>query len=101
MWSASKTATAARELLLLTLLTAGCAAPPPPKAKPAAPEPTPAPVPTPAPTPAPTPEPQRDDLVVIEPGGGSDSSSVNLVEASRRAREQKAHAAPPAHVITD
>jgi hypothetical protein len=41
-------------------------------------------------------------VVIIEPGGDSgDGSSVNLVEAARKAREQKAHAGPPAHVITD
>lgn len=100
MWFASKTATAAPELLLLALIVAGCAAAPPvPKAKQAAPEATPAP--TPAPAPAPTPAPPSN-LVVLESGGGAkEGSTTSLADAARAAREQKAHAAPPAHVITD
>lgn len=97
MWFASKTATAAPELLLLAFLAAGCAAPPPaPKAKPAAPEPTPAPTPAPTPTPPPPP-----NTVVLDSGGEKEGSTRSLAEAGRAAREQRAHAAPPAHVITD
>ena len=92
----SKTATAALELLLLAWLTAGCAAPPAPAAKPAAPEPTPTPAPAPTPTPAPPP-----NTVVLDSGGEKEGSTRSLADAARAAREQKAHAAPPAHVITD
>lgn len=100
MWFASKTATAAPELLLLALLTAGCAAPPAaPKAKPAAPEPAPAATPEPTPAPAPTPSPS--DVVILDSGGEKEDSTRSLADAGRAAREQRAHAAPPAHVITD
>lgn len=105
MWFASKTATAAPELLRFALLTAllaaGCAAPPAaPKAQPAAPEPTPAATPEPTPAPAPTPSPS--DVVVLDSGGEKEGGSTRtLAEAGRAAREQRAHAAPPAHVITD
>jgi len=100
MWFVSKTATAAPELLLLALLAAGCATPPPAaKTKPAAPEPTPAATPAPAPTPTPAPPPAT---VVIDAGGVKEpSSGRSLADAARAVREQKAHAAPPAHVITD
>ena len=101
MWFASKTATAAPELLLLALLAAGCAVSPPspaPEAKPAAPEPTPAPTPAPVPTPTPPPPP---NTVVLDSGGVNEGSATSLADAARAAREQKAHAAPPAHVITD
>lgn len=56
------------------------------------------------PTPSPTPVPieQRDDIVILDPGGAREGGSGrSLVEAARAAREQKAHAAPPAHVITN
>lgn len=97
MWSVSKTVMAVPKLLLLALLAAGCAAPPvPPKAKPAAPEPTPAA--TPAPTPPP---PLPPNTVVLDSGGEKESSTRSLADAARAVREQKAHAAPPAHVITD
>lgn len=101
MWFASKTATAAPELLLLALLATGCAASPPaPKPKPAAPEPAPAATPEPAPTPAPpSPAPPKNEVLVS--GGEKGSSPRSLADAARAAREQKAHAAPPAHVITD
>jgi hypothetical protein len=99
MWFASKTATAAPRLLLLGFLAAACAAPPPPKAKPAAaPEPTPEATPSPAPTPEPAPTP---NTVVLDSGGEKGGSATSLADAARAAREQKAHAAPPAHVITD
>jgi hypothetical protein len=91
----SKTATAAPRLLLLGFLAAACAAPPAPKAKPAA---APEPTPTPAPAPTPTPPP---NTVVLDSGGEKEGSTRSLADAARAAREQKAHAAPPAHVITD
>lgn len=100
MWSASKTATAAPELLLLALLTAGCVAPPPaPKTKPAEPVPAATPAPTPTPTPAPPSTPPNTE--VLDSGGEQAGSTRSLAEAARAAREQRAHAAPPAHVITD
>ena len=100
MWFVSKTATAAPRLLLLALL-AGCAAPPAPKAKPAAPEPTPAPAPTPTPAPTGT-YGGREDIVVLESGGEKEGASGDsLADKARAAREQRAHAGPPAHVITD
>lgn len=95
----SKTATAAPELLLLALLAAGCAVSPPspaPKAKPAAPEATPTPAPAPTPTP-----PLPPNTVVLDSGGEKESSGRTLADSARAAREQRAHAAPPAHVITD
>ena len=98
MWCVSKTATAAPRLLLLGLLAAGCVAPPPPQAKPAAPAPTPTPAPPPTPTPAPPPPP---NTVVLDSGSVQEGSTTSLADAARAAREQKAHAAPPAHVITD
>lgn len=94
----SKTVTAAPELLLLALLAAGCAvspAPPAAKPKPAVPEPTPAATPAPAPTPAPP------STVVLDSGGETATSNRSLADSARAAREQRAHAAPPAHVITD
>ncbi len=97
MWSVSKTVMAVPKLLLLVLLAAGCAVSPPspaPKAKPAAPEPTPAPAPTLPPTPP-------SNTVVLDSGGEKGSSGRSLAESARDAREQRAHAAPPAHVITD
>ena len=98
MWFASKTATAAPRLLLLAWLAAACAAPQAPKAKQAAPEPTPALTPAPAPTPTP---PPPSNTVVLESGGAKERTSGSLADAARAVREQKAHAAPPAHVITD
>src|SRR5215210_858917 len=99
MWSVSKTATAAPELLLLALLATGCAAPPVPAVKPAAPPAsTPAPAPTPEPTPAP---PIPAQAIVLDSGGEQGSSTTSLADAARAAREQNAHAGPPAHVITD
>ncbi|HEX6862653.1 MAG TPA: hypothetical protein VF414_07555, partial [Thermoanaerobaculia bacterium] len=103
----SKTATAAPRLLLLALLAAGCAvspASPAPKPKPAAvPEstPTPTPTPTPAPAPTPTPAPAPNTVVLDSGGEKKQGSATSLADAARAAREQKAHAAPPAHVITD
>lgn len=94
----SKTVTAAPELLLLALLAAGCAASPPAsKPKPAVPEPTPAATPAPAPTPTPAPP----NTVVLDSGGQTEASGRSLAESAKAAREQRAHAAPPAHVITD
>ena len=41
-------------------------------------------------------------MVILDPGGAKEGSSGRtLGEAARAAREQRAHAAPPAHVITD
>jgi hypothetical protein len=102
MWFVSKTVTAAPRLLLLALLAAGCATPPPapkpqPKPNPAAPEPTPTPAPTPAPAPAPAPS----NTVVLDSGSVKEGYTKSLADAARAAREQNAHAAPPAHVITD
>jgi hypothetical protein len=101
MWSVSKTVMAVPKLLLLCLLAAGCAVPPAspaPKAKPAAPEAIPAPTPTPAPIPPPLPP----KTVVLDSGGEkAGSANTSLADAARAAREQNAHAAPPAHVITD
>ena len=101
----SKTATAAPRLLLLAMLAAGCAvspappaSPPAAKPKPAVPEPTPAATPAPAPTPTPAPPP---NTVVLDSGGQTEASGRSLAESARAAREQRAHAAPPAHVITD
>ena len=88
-------------LLLLALLAAGCAAPPAPPVKPAAPEPTPAATPEPTPAPAPTPTPAPPNTVVLDSGGVKEGSTTSLADAARAAREQKAQAAPPAHVITD
>jgi hypothetical protein len=100
MWYVSKTVMAVPRLLVLALLAAGCAVSPP-KAKPAAPEPTPAITPAPAPTPALTPAPLPPNTVVLDSGGERESSSRTLADSARAAREQRAHAAPPAHVITD
>ncbi|HWN41015.1 MAG TPA: hypothetical protein VNW71_02275 [Thermoanaerobaculia bacterium] len=66
--------------------------------KPAAPEPAPAPTPAPATTLPPPPPP---NTVVLDSGGEKGSSNKSLAESARDAREQRAHAAPPAHVITD
>lgn len=116
MWSVSKTVMAVPDLrpagnllpsakictgLLLAALAAACAAPPPPPAKKAAEvQPTPTPAPTPAPAPVPVEE--RDDIVVLDPGGAREGSSgTTLGEAARAERERRAHAAPSAHVITD
>ncbi|MEA2562859.1 MAG: hypothetical protein QOH06_4363 [Acidobacteriota bacterium] len=101
MWSVSKTVMAVPKLLLLVLLAAGCAAPPAPKAKAAAPEPTPAITPAPAPTPTPPPPPLPPNTVVLDSGGEKEGSTRTLADSARAAREQRAHAAPPAHVITD
>jgi len=38
---------------------------------------------------------------VLDSGGVKEGSTRSLADAARAAREQKAHAAPPAHVITD
>lgn len=100
MWFASKTVTAAPRLVLLAMLAA-CTAPPAPKAKQAAPEPTPAPTPAPAPTPTPAPAPPSNTVVLESGGAAKEGSTRSLADAARAAREQKAHAAPPAHVITD
>lgn len=109
MSSDSKTATAAPDrlsfFLATILLLAGCASPAPPPAKPA---PAPPPQETPTPTPAPTPEPvpaveetRSDQVVVLDPGGESESSPHTLVEAARAERERRAHAVPSTIVIND
>ncbi|HWM95293.1 MAG TPA: hypothetical protein VN493_31350 [Thermoanaerobaculia bacterium] len=89
---------------LLLVVLAGCAVPPPPKAEePQAPAPTQVIDPAPAPTPAPKPmEPPQDNVVVLDSGGQkAASSTTSLADAARAAREQRAHADPPAHVITN
>lgn len=126
MWSVSKTVMAVPDLrfasrlptpskivagLLLGWLAAGCAAPVPPKPKepPAvtAAKATPAPAPTPAPTPTPAPQPSgpypgREDIVVLDSGGQKEGAAASsLADKARAAREQRAQADPPAHVITD
>lgn len=129
MWSDSKTVMAVPDLRyagrlptpsktfcagLLAVALSGCAAPPAPKPEetPAMPEvtaaeATPAPAPTPVPTPTPAPQPtgpygDREDIVVLDSGGQKGGSSTgSLADAARAAREEKAHAGPPAHVITD
>src|SRR5690349_14409284 len=66
------------------------------------PQPQVAPMPLPA-TPVETKhEPDRRDskVIVVEPGG-DEEGEVTLVEASRAARELRAHARPPVAVITD
>lgn len=44
---------------------------------------------------------KTDQVVVLDPGGEAQSSTHTLADAARAAREQRAHAAPSAIVITD
>jgi hypothetical protein len=122
MSSDSKTVTAAPDrhslfpiTALILVALAGCASPAPPaqrpKPAPAAQEtpapatqeaPSPALEPSPAPTSTPEPdEPKHGEVVVLDPGGETESSPHTLADAARAERERRAHAAPSTIVITD